>query len=268
MRLIDFNQPLITKSLSKAGWKDDYINEAHKLTYHYKDSFWQIGSDEATSEPCIELEVTIKNIRYVFYFEIQDQIETLLQWIVAYQHSTQIVEFVQKILTTTSLRIITRKYTGSNDEKRLLIKPITLENLKNLSEPDFVAVAVDEFDFYLACTVKSAVYINKEYFPKLIELMEKGNYDYQLKQLSHYADFPSFLRNEFSIEVETDKNGNIINLIQCGDDWILDILVKGREYIRKGSFILLQDDGNVFWRIVFDELDVFYFREKLENEQL
>lgn len=156
-------------------------------------------------------------------------------------------------------------------KRKAYLLPLSKDALSTLFQPNWITITNDEFNFYLGTPINTKLLIT----PKNQALAHQrllahiranpqeflmGNNLLTTTSLGDFFEEGSFVKPIF------DEAKNIIGLEQGGDCWVFWELEMISDLVETGSFILIQDDGAVFWKVIYSQDGVRYFREDLENK--
>ena len=262
MAFKDFTNTKFDEILSENGWTDE--KEDDLRIFINDDNYWEIWPGEESDTFEFLAYTEFFNYDYVIKYTVVN-IEKILMAIVASQAHDDIKKITLDIVDLGA-EVISPKYISEGDDVRIVKVSVTAANFDKLIAPEFKKIEKDDFCFYSAGLVESGIYIDKkdqdDAFKTLVTFINQSG-EYENVNQERYSDI-NVLFNEY---VETpsvrDDDGNIVNLEQGDEDWAIDFLDVIAEYIRKDSFVILQDDCNILWKIVYDGKKADYFMENI-----
>ena len=137
---------------------------------------------------------------------------------------------------------------------------VSTDNLLTLSVPVFEPI--DSIDCYLAGKIRSSLTLPKAHFDAAFQrLLHSEQYSQELMRRA--GNLPTLIKTFFFRDATFDAEGNITDLPFGGDIWDFHLLEFLKDLFLPNSYIILQDDGNIYWKVVVNPERVEYFRERL-----
>lgn len=262
MEFEDFTNPKFDEILAKNGWTDEREDEIR--IFINDDNYWEIWPGE--EKDTFELIAYTEFFNYDFIIKYTaSNIERILKSVVNSQAHDDIKKITLDILACDT-EIFTPKYLSEGEEIRTTKVKVTAENFDRLISPDFKKIEHEDFCFYEAGLVDSSIYIDKKdqdkAYEKLVNFINKSG-EYESISKDRYPDINVLFNEYFETPSVVDDDGNIVNLEQGADQWAVDFLDIIAEFIRKDSYIVMQDDCNILWKITYDGGKANYFIENI-----
>ena len=251
--------------LEQPGWEDDFVNRCHILTLENAQgvSFevWPVKDEPDVVE--LEVRSSLTYAKFLFRIEHQHQAQYIVDVLIQQAATESHHPLLTALLQNPDIQVYTLKFYQLNqgDETQTYRRQVTAATLHALDHPEFEPIPW--IDFYLAVKTSGALVIPVENFSLAYQrLMDTANYgDCALKASS----LPEAITKCYYAAPRLDAHGNIIDLPFGGDIWDFELLDLLKDLFAPGSGMILQDDGNVYWKVAIHFDRVAYFREVLRD---
>lgn len=262
------DKTLLYPALLKATkWEEEranqfvYENLGNRLSLRFKTDFMDLDL-RIWGKITLFLRITLTNN------EVKRSFLQSVLW-----HQRRIGTHYEQLLLSWITHEEIKLQNGKYFKRKLYLSDLTTDHLSYLFQPKWVPIAAEDFNFYLAAPIETQLTITPEnqvlaHKRLLAYVAEHPKSVFFSETLLATEDLSGFFYESSHVKTVLDEEGNIINLKQGGDEWIFWELTKIKDYIVAGSFITIQDDGGVFWKVVYYPDRVAYFREALQSDGL
>lgn len=252
--------------LEPHGWEHDYVNSCHILTLENAQGMalevWPLKDEPDVVE--IEARTSSTYEKCLFRIEHQQQAQYIVDCLIQYASAVSYHALLTALLQNPGIQVYTLKFYQPNqgDETRSYQRQVMLENLHTLNHPQFEPIFW--IDFYLAVKISGVLVIPVEKFPlayqRLVEIAH-----FKESHVSEVHSFPEAIAKCYYEAPQLDAHGNIVDLPFGGDIWDFELLNLLKDLFAPGSGIILQDDGNVYWKVAIHPDKIVYYREVLRD---
>jgi len=244
--------------LEQEGWESDEVNGCDILQirndFDVDCEIWPVEDSPDALE--FTFHTYEKRGRFQFRIEHQQQDDFIINRILDCYNAESYVALIDALLQNPKLAVYVLKFFQHEKGGETLVSQqrVTAENLPMLDAPQFEPI--DWIDFYLAGKVSSTLTIPNVHFDAAYQRLA-ARYELQ------FGSLQETIANLFYYAPPLDAEGNIIDIPFGGDIWDFEFLDVLKDLFVPNSFIELQDDGNVYWKVVVHPQKIEYFRERL-----
>lgn len=250
--------------LEQEGWESDEVNGCDILLtrndYDVDCEIWPVEDEPDALEFIVH--TYEKHGRFQFRIEHQQQDDFIINRIIDCCNSESYIPLVDALLQNPKLAVYMLKFyqREKGGETLAFQQRVTADNLLTLDAPLFEPISW--IHFYLAGKVSSTLTIPNAHFAAASQRLA-NSVRYNQEHSADFGNLQDAIKNLFSSEPPLDAEGNIIDIPFGGDIWDFEFLTLLKDLFVPGSFVILQDDGNVYWKVVVHPEQVEYFRERL-----
>ena len=250
--------------LEQEGWESDEVNGCDILLirndFDVDCEIWPVEDEPDALE--FIFHTYEKRGRFQFRIEHQQQDDFIINRILDCYNSESYIALIDALLQNPKLAVYVLKFYQheKGGETNASKQRVTAENLLTLDAPTFEPIAW--IDFYLAGKVSSTLAIPNAHFDAAYQRLAHSA-RYNQKHLEDFGSLLDAIPHLFYYDPPLDAEGNIIDIPFGSDLWDFEFLELLKDLFVPGSFVILQDDGNVYWKVVVHPDQVEYFREQL-----
>lgn len=148
--------------------------------------------------------------------------------------------------------------------KGVELLPLTRARLVAPVHPEYDAI--DALTFSVGHEAESRFMIERAFLPMAFDALKrwgsKLGQSGSMSCLAGAGNLPDFFWEAADVACRFDGQGNLIGFRHGGDRWVFEWLAPLTEFIREGSFFILQDPGCVLWKVEYGVQGVRYGRER------
>ena len=250
--------------LEECGWESDEFNGCDVLIaendFDIHCEIWPV--EEASDTLEFVFDTYEKQGKFQFYIEHQRQDDFIINRIIQFYNAESYAPLIEALLQNPNIHISALKFSQErrSGEVSMHKQHVSTDNLLTLSVPVFEPI--DSIDCYLAGKIRSSLTLPKAHFDAAFQrLLHSEQYSQELMRRA--GNLPTFIKTFFFRDATFDAEGNITDLPFGGDIWDFHLLEFLKDLFLPNSYIILQDDGNIYWKVVVNPERVEYFRERL-----
>lgn len=242
--------PNVVESLEARFWEREFVND-YEMMILEAEIGWEVepGSHEDS--------IVISAISEMGIVELEVQTtawETLCDGLVAHQEDPDPRMFFTFLHKQFPGQVYNLK-TIEDERLRFAFHPDTV------FKPRMVPHEGDLPSFGLAYLVDSALLLPVNQHDRALDRLSEMHDEEALD----YADLEDFFEKRLGIPAVFNAAGDLIDLEQGGDLWALEEIKALADLMSNDSFVWMQDEGHLFWRIEFEDGAVQVLREVPEK---
>ena len=230
---------------------------------------WRLTTAGSGKPDACGLILEAQDIRMSFNLRIEygAQLDFTVELLQKYNGSTNYRGFLQQLLANEGIRLSVHKtylrhWRGGWSQWSREITADALDGLFSL--PEFEPIPWIEFES--AQWVAQDVLLPYQNFEQVYQIWKpQMPPDFNPDQCRDLPELFGWLYSAESMDAVTyDGHYNLTTLPMSGnDEWYLNLWDAVKHLLKPGSSVVLQDDGEVFWKIEFTPERLLYYREKL-----